>query len=127
MLPRLINRATREGSWQAALEYVGETFSGFDLDFMRHGLNGAKVAAELAQLSADANAKPGSARQQASAPNAAPNPKSASAQQDSAPNTDVAQNTDSTSDSGKQVQDQNATVNNRQRRTPLSETREALA
>lgn len=109
MLPRLITRATREGSWQAALEYVGETFSGFDLDFMRNGLNAAKVAAEVTQLPADANARP------------------ASAQQASAPKTDVAQNTDSASDSGKQVQDQNATVNNRQRKTPLSETREALA
>ncbi|WP_081678979.1 phage recombination protein Bet [Methylobacter luteus] len=125
MLPRLINRATREGSWQAALEYVGEQFSGFDLDFMKHGLNAAKVAAEVTQLPADANAKPGPARQ-ASAPNADPNAKPASAQQSSAPKTDVAQNTDSASDSGKQAQGQNATVN-RQRKTPLSETRATLA
>lgn len=106
LLPRLINRAARDGSWQAALEYVGEQFSGFDLDFMRNGLNAAKVAVEVAQLPADA--KPGPARQA------------------SAPKTDVAQNTDSASDSGKQAQDQNATVN-RQRKTHLSETRATLA
>lgn len=106
MLPRLINRAAREGSWHAALEYVGEQFSGFDLDFMRNGLKAAKVAVEVAQLPADA--KPGPAGQA------------------SAPKADVAQNTDSASDSGKQAQDQNATVN-RQRKTPLSETRATLA
>jgi phage recombination protein Bet len=125
MLPRLIKRATQEGSWQAALEYAGETFSGFDLDFMRHGLKAAKVAVEVAQLPADTNAKPGPTRQ-ASAPNAGPNAKPASAQQAPAPKTDVAQNTDSASDSGKQAQGQNATVN-RQRKTPLSETRATLA
>lgn len=124
MLPRLINRATREGSWQAALEYVGEQFSGFDLDFMKHGLNAAKVVAEVTQL--PAGAKLGSA-QQASVPNADPGVKPASAQQAPEPKTDVAQNTDSASNSGKQVQDTNSTVNNRQRKTPLSETREALA
>jgi len=122
MLLRLIKRATQEGSWQAALEYAGETFSGFDLDFMRNGLKAAKVAVEVAQLPAGAIAKPG----QASALNADPNAKPVSAQQAPAPKTDVAQNTDSASDSGKQAQDQNATVN-RQRKTPLSETRATLA
>lgn len=46
MLPKLVSRASREGSWQAALDYVGEKFAGFDAIFMKDELNKAKAAAE---------------------------------------------------------------------------------
>jgi phage recombination protein Bet len=48
MAPRLIRRAQKEGSWQAALDYVDEKFSGFDLLFVRNEINKAKAEAEAA-------------------------------------------------------------------------------
>ena len=39
MLPKLVSRAKKEGSWQAALEYAGEKFSGFDANFIKDGIN----------------------------------------------------------------------------------------
>lgn len=48
MLPKLVNRATKAGSWQAALDYVDEKFIGFDTVFMKDELNKAKAVAEAA-------------------------------------------------------------------------------
>lgn len=48
MLPKLVNRASKEGSWQAALEYAGEKFAGFDVIFLQNELNKVKAMAEAA-------------------------------------------------------------------------------
>lgn len=48
MLPKLVNRARSEGTWQAALDYVEEKFAGFNLIFLKNGLNKAKAEAEAA-------------------------------------------------------------------------------
>ena len=62
MLPRLVNRAKKEGSWQAALDYAGNVFSGFDATFLKDELNKAKAAAEAALLHTP---NPGNAQQPA--------------------------------------------------------------
>ena len=46
MLPKLVNRAAKEGSWQAALEYAGEKFAGFDAIFLKNEINKAKADAK---------------------------------------------------------------------------------
>ena len=46
MLPKLVNRARKEKSWVAALEYVEEKFAGFDLIFLKNEINKAKAKAE---------------------------------------------------------------------------------
>ena len=48
MLPKLVNRARKEKSWVAALEYVEEKFAGFDLIFLKNEINKAKAEAEAA-------------------------------------------------------------------------------
>jgi phage recombination protein Bet len=45
-LPKLVTKASRDGSWQGALEYVKQSFSGFDVDYLTTELNKAKAAAE---------------------------------------------------------------------------------
>lgn len=44
ILPKLVTRASANGSWQAALDYAGENFSGIDLNFIIEGLKKAKDA-----------------------------------------------------------------------------------
>lgn len=48
VLPKLIKRASDNASWQAALDYAGENFSGIDLNFITQELNKAKATAEAA-------------------------------------------------------------------------------
>jgi phage recombination protein Bet len=66
MLPKLVNRATKEKSWQAALEYAGEKFSGFDAIFLKNEINKAKALAESALLPSSENSSP--AKETASMP-----------------------------------------------------------
>ena len=45
-LPKLVTKASRDGSWQGALEYVKQSFSGFDVEYLTIELNKARAAAE---------------------------------------------------------------------------------
>ena len=81
MLPKLVNRARKEKSWVAALEYVEEKFAGFDLTFLKNEINKAKAEAEAALLlpqNPSAENPPQTAAQQPLT-NANPNPKPAAA------------------------------------------------
>jgi len=49
ILPKLVNRASANSSWQAAIDYASENFSGFDLNFILEGLNKAKDALSVTQ------------------------------------------------------------------------------
>lgn len=44
ILPKLIKRASANGSWEATIAYAGENFTGIDLDFIKQELNKAKAA-----------------------------------------------------------------------------------
>jgi phage recombination protein Bet len=44
-LPKLVHRAQTNGSWQAALDYVKQSFAGFDVEYLTNELNKAKEAA----------------------------------------------------------------------------------
>ncbi len=65
-LPKLVNRAQKDGSWQAALDYSAQMFSGFDAVFMAAELKKAKATAEvlLPNKSGAATATPGNAMPQ---------------------------------------------------------------
>lgn len=49
MAEKLINRAHKAGAWQAALDYAGENFSNFNLDFITTEISKAKERAESVQ------------------------------------------------------------------------------
>ncbi|WP_083918171.1 phage recombination protein Bet [Methylosarcina fibrata] len=102
ILPKLIKRASENASWQAALDYAGENFSGIDLNFITQELNKAKVAAEAALPSAHNETK--SPHQNASAPD----------QREPVPTVATTQAA------------RGATVNNKPHRQHLSEDRNAL-
>ena len=104
ILPKLIKRASENASWQAAIDYAGENFSGIDLNFITQELNKAKATAEAALPAAKNEAQ--SSQQGATVP----------VHEESAPTDAVAP-----SNSG------GATVNNKPHRQHLSEAREALA
>ena len=82
MLPKLVNRARKEKSWVAALEYVEEKFAGFDLIFLKNEINKAKAEAEAA-LPLPPNPSAENPQQlnaaQQTLPNANPNQKPATA------------------------------------------------
>lgn len=103
ILPKLIKRASENASWQAALDYAGENFSGIDLNFISQELNKAKAAAEAALPPVQNETKL---------------PKSSSAAPNSAET--VPGNAANNAASG-------ATVNNKPHRQHLSEARDALA
>jgi len=50
MAEKLILRAKQKGAWQAALDYAGENFSDFNLDFLKDEINKAKAFAEASLL-----------------------------------------------------------------------------
>ena len=50
MAEKLILRASKAGAWQAALDYAGENFSDFNLDFLKDEINKAKALAEASLL-----------------------------------------------------------------------------
>ena len=52
MASKLVARASKEGSWQAALDFAGEKYSGVDLNFILAEINKAKDLAENHRLSA---------------------------------------------------------------------------
>lgn len=62
-LPKLVSRAQKDGSWQAAMDYSAQMFSGFDAVFMAAELKKAKATAEilLPKESGAAAATPGNA------------------------------------------------------------------
>lgn len=77
MLPKLVNRASKEKSWVAALEYVEEKFAGFDLIFLKNEINKAKAEAEaVLPLPPNPSAEnPPQTASQQPLPNANPNQK----------------------------------------------------
>lgn len=103
ILPKLVKRASENASWQAALDYAGENFSGIDLNFITQELNKAKAAAEAALPSAHNETK-SPQQQSASAP----------VQGETVPNDAATQAAPG------------ATVNNKPHRQHLSEARNAL-
>lgn len=103
ILPKLVKRASENASWQAALDYAGENFSGIDLNFISQELNKAKAAAEPALPPVQNETK--SSQSSSTAPNAAET---------------VSGNAANNTASG-------ATVNNKPHRQHLSEARDALA
>jgi phage recombination protein Bet len=102
ILPKLVKRASENASWQAALDYAGENFTGIDLNFISQELNKAKAAADATLLPAQNEAK--SPQQSATVP----------VHEESAPNDAAANATPG------------ATVNNKPHRQHLSEARNAL-
>lgn len=46
ILPKLIARAEKEKSWKACLDYVGQTFTGIDLEYLKTEINKARGNAE---------------------------------------------------------------------------------
>lgn len=102
ILPKLVKRASENASWQAALDYAGENFSGIDLNFITLELNKAKASAQaVLPASKDEEQSP---QKSASAP----------VHEESAPNDDAANAAPG------------ATVNNKPHRQHLSEARNAL-
>lgn len=67
ILPKLVKRATENASWQAALDYAGENFTGIDLTFITQELKKAKVSVEAAlPASVDEGTAPNAATEAAS-------------------------------------------------------------
>ncbi|MBS3955818.1 MAG: phage recombination protein Bet [Methylomicrobium sp.] len=103
ILPKLVKRASENASWQAALDYAGENFTGIDLNFISQELNKAKAAADATLLPAQ---------------NVAKSPQSSSAVPNAA---------ETVSDNAANNAAPGATVNNKPHRQHLSEARDALA
>ena len=47
-LTKLVDRCLKDGTWQAAIEWVSQTYSGFDVTFLKDGLTKAKAEAATA-------------------------------------------------------------------------------